>query len=587
MTGLVDQFCFVHYPNSEAGLLEEVERWAAGRKMSFTVIKGQVLASVTPFLPEEIVAQCVAENTVYVYLSPTLCYLGAEAFERLLEFRVRYPEHLLVIPNLVNNGYVDHLRQRMGLVEFAPFLATPTAHGTAWKHERYAEAVHWTFLRHERDGRLGEHEGMFERWILTYHEEVSLSCCAWFGEDMGQVLELWGAEESPAKAEATLVEGAAGEQKAAGGGHGRDAHATLERFLTRVAPKRLGRPNAICGGAVMVNYAFPHQKQYMDRTVLWQHYVNLADGKSLPQAVAARSVYPVEEMSVCFFTCDRSTRGKTNYIHQSLENLARATEGQIHQAGRPVASTGGTPMLRTVHLMIDGPKEEFIGDKPLPCEAHPVPPELWGGMDDVQGAVSFYVPQKGGDKGPMKNWDVHQRIAYSYERCFQKALEEDACGVLICEDDIDFRDGWLEKLQTVLDELAKDGKRWFTLSLYTVGDLDPRAELDMGDLYGIYPEWLFWGGQAVFFSRDAIQLAMDFWARRGWRDTDHAEDANDRLVGRFGHSLWRQFGMEGGHYRCYRDLVQHQGEITTGLSGYFHSSETFKRPWPGEDGAEG
>ncbi len=101
-------------------------------------------------------------------------------------------------------------------------------------------------------------------------------------------------------------------------------------------------------------------------------------------------------------------------------------------------------------------------------------------------------------------------------------------------------------------------------------------------IYNPNPEWLFWGGQAGFFSRDAIKLAMDFWAKRGWRDTDHAEDANDRLVGRFGHSLWRQFGMAGGHYRCYRDLVKHQGEITTRLSGYFHKPETFMRPWPGE-----
>ncbi len=529
-------------------------------------------------------AQCVEENTIYIYLSDSVCYLAPDALERLLAFRLEFREHLFVLPNMVNNGYIDHLRQRMGLVEFAPFLTTPTAHGTAWKHPRFAKAVHWTFLRHERDGRLEEHKAMFHRWICVYHEHITLDCMAWFGEDMALVLPLPEGVE-------------------------------VERHLTKDAPKKLGRPNAICGGSLMVNFTFSHQREYMLRTELWQHYENLAQGKSLPLAIAERQSYPVEEMSVCFFTCDRSTRGKTNYIGQSLENLARAswhgrpahkpsTQGlpqyakETREVGADAADAGDMgsamangqdaratvdPRLRTVHLMIDGPKAEFIGSPPVRCEAHPIPTATWGDEDDVQGGVSCFVPQTGRTSEAMKNWDVHQRISYSYHRCFTKALEENACGVLICEDDIDFRDGWLDKLQSVLDELAKDGKRWFTLSLYTVGDLDAKAELDMGDLYGIYPEWLFWGGQAVFFSRDAIKHAIEFWAKRGWRDIPYAENANDALVGRFGHSLWRQFGMEGGHYRCYRDLVQHQGEITTGLSGYYHKSETFTRPWPGEE----
>ncbi len=550
-------------------------------------------------LPAGALAQCVEENTIYIYLSDSICYLAPDALERLLAFRLAFREHLFVLPNMVNNGYIDHLRQRMGLVEFAPFLTTPTAHGTAWKHSRFAEAVHWTFLRHERDGRLEEHRAMFHRWICVYHEHITLDCMAWFGEDMAQLLPLPEGVE-------------------------------VEKYLTKEAPKKLGRPNAICGGSLMVNFAFPHQREYMLRTELWQHYENLAQGKSLPLAIAERQSYPVEEMSVCFFTCDRSTRGKLNYIGQSLENLARAT-WRGHSAPKPqplaLASDLGAnlnipqseqpnklevtregvavvtsfgeyehtlargqnapatidPRLRTVHLMIDGPKAEFIGLTPVTCETHPIPAAAWGDEDDVQGGVSCFVPQTGRTSEAMKNWDVHQRIAYSYHRCFTKALEENACGVLICEDDIDFRDGWLDKLQAVLDEIAKDGKRWFTLSLYTVGDLDAKAELDMGDLYGIYPEWLFWGGQAVFFSRDAIKHAIEFWAKRGWRDIPYAENANDALVGRFGHSLWRQFGMEGGHYRCYRDLVQHEGEITTGLSGYYHKSETFARPWPGEE----
>jgi hypothetical protein len=182
-----------------------------------------------------------------------------------------------------------------------------------------------------------------------------------------------------------------------------------------------------------------------------------------------------------------------------------------------------------------------------------------------------------------QNWDTNRRISYSYKRALELAWEDTSCcGVLICENDLDFSAGFLDKLQQMLDNLAADGRRFFTLSLYTVGDLDARHELDMGELYGIYPEWLFWGGQGVFFSRDAIPQALDLFAPHGWRDVDQNRDCNDRLLGRFGQSLWRMFGSSGGHFRSYRDLMQHTGEVVS-MSSFFHFSDTFARPWPGEE----
>ena len=455
-------------------------------------------------------------DVLYLHFGARICYLAEDAVAKLIEFRLAHPEHFLVVANTVNNAYIDHLRQRMMLVEFAPFIGSPNAMGNSRKDARFAEAVHWTFLRHLAEEKLICHQQMFYRWVCHYFERVSLDCISWMGQDMALVNV--PREDS-------------------------------EKFLSCIAPRQMVRPIAVCGGAVVSNYAADGQVGKLDKTDIFEQYKKLAAGDAIAKPVPRQDVYPVEKMPIYFFTCDRRARGKKNYIDDSLGNLARAT--------------GGDPRLNPVRVIIDGPDGGFLKRADVPVVAMPVPRTDW--------------------EGRVSGWNVHRRISYSYHRCFAHALEnDDCCGLLICEDDVDFRDGFLEKLQQVLDEMAEDGKRWFTLSLYTVGDLDGCSYLDMGDLYGVYPEKLFWGGQGVFFSRDIIELAMEYWARNGWRDVRTGTEANDRLVGRFGHSLWRRFGDAGGHFQTYRDLVQHEGEVTTGLSGYYHYSESFTRPWPGE-----
>ncbi|MBP7951359.1 MAG: hypothetical protein KA004_17080 [Verrucomicrobiales bacterium] len=394
-------------------------------------------------------------GVLYLRFDDDIVFIAPRAVERLLEFRVAHPEYFLVYANIVNNGCLDHLRQRLGLVEFAPFMASPS--GSSHKSGRYGEAVHWTFLRHLAEGRLAEHETMFPHWVLPYFERVSINCFCWNGEDMAQV---------------TIPE--------------EDEH-----FLARVAPKLLGRPNVVCGGAVVAHFAFGPQRHHLDKTDILQHYRAICEGAPIPLPVASREAFPVEKLSVCFFTCKRAAQGKKNYISGSLENLERATR---------------TKRLGPVHVVVDGPEGAFAGGgaaDELGAQVHPVPVEVWG--QARVGPSSAYVPAGGSSAGEVRNvseWNVHRRIAYSNERCFELALEDEDCaGVLICEDDVDFREGFAEKLQQVLDDLAGDGRRWFTLSLYTVGDmgLDAKPELDMGELYGINPEWYFWGGQAVFF----------------------------------------------------------------------------------------
>ncbi len=143
-------------------------------------------------------------GVLYLRFDDDVCYVADDAVERLLEFRVKHREYLLVFPQIVNNWGMDHIRQRCGLIEYAPFLAS--IGGNAFSSSAFAEASHWTFLRWLAAGRLEEIKSAFRLYIGVWRERFTINCFAWWGEDMS-LLEI--PEED-------------------------------EHFLTKVAPKATG-----------------------------------------------------------------------------------------------------------------------------------------------------------------------------------------------------------------------------------------------------------------------------------------------------------------------------------------------------------
>lgn len=267
-------------------------------------------------------------------------------------------------------------------------------------------------------------------------------------------------------------------------------------------------------------------------------------------ATDAESASWIDGIAVAFFTFDR--KPGPAYIHRSIESLCQA---EPRHAEIPI------------HIIIDGKSDAFVKQykSHFNIALHPIDAEKW----DTQTA----------------HWEIHRRIAFSYHRCFSLALESEATGILICEDDVLFRRQFLGRLNTVLTEMHQDGWRDFVLSLY---DPHPeprerRTSLARGKYYGAYPGWEFYGGQAVYFPRSVLKLAIEFWALHGWKDRVAAERPNDLLIGAFGEALWQRNPKSGGIYAAYRSLVQHAGkESHTGLSPNFHCAPSFSLPWHDE-----
>jgi hypothetical protein len=143
--------------------------------------------------------------------------------------------------------------------------------------------------------------------------------------------------------------------------------------------------------------------------------------------------------------------------------------------------------------------------------------------------------------------------------------------LLICEDDVIFRESFLHKLCQALNEMSSCDVHDHVLSLYTYRDDDRRQAYRRGQFYSSYPAKCFWGTQAVLYTR---REAVDF----AWM----LETASVANSGRPYDLVLRSFCVSRQHlYTTRFALVQHIGEKTTGL-GRYHRAPTFTRPWPEE-----
>lgn len=141
--------------------------------------------------------------------------------------------------------------------------------------------------------------------------------------------------------------------------------------------------------------------------------------------------------------------------------------------------------------------------------------------------------------------------------------------LLICEDDILFRAGWLAALLDCLNEMQSDGLEDFILTAYSAREHEEPA-LRRGRTYSTYVAEEFYGAQAVFYpAAEARAMQTLVWAH-GVEDFVEPYDLQIKRRAMSRHHL----------YTTRHSLVQHVGRRTSGLGGNFHSSPSFFRRWP-------
>ena len=168
----------------------------------------------------------------------------------------------------------------------------------------------------------------------------------------------------------------------------------------------------------------------------------------------------------------------------------------------------------------------------------------------------------------VASFHLHRRACHSYWRALGLA-GAGARAVLVCEDDVIFRDGWLAMLLQSLEEMRTRGLEDFILAAYACYDLDQSA-LRRGTYYSSYPARGFYGTPAMLYPEPEREAVRSLIWEHG---VACPEEPYDLLIGRR--------AVERQHlYATRYSLVQHVGMKSTGLGAGGRQSRSFARPWP-------
>lgn len=182
--------------------------------------------------------RCMDPGTIYIKLDDDICYIAPEAVRELLQFRVDNPFYFLTYANTINSPLNTHIHQRIGALPLSCGAVEYSPSGNAWSDPGVAALAHETFLRDLDEGREGRWQ--FERWEMPRPEHFSINFCAWFGSDLRR-FDGWVRDND-------------------------------EVFLALDAPARLGRPNAVCGRALVSHFAFQGQRPVLEQSDLLDGY---------------------------------------------------------------------------------------------------------------------------------------------------------------------------------------------------------------------------------------------------------------------------------------------------------------------------
>jgi hypothetical protein len=174
---------------------------------------------------------CCDKESVYVRFDDDIvCIQDTENFEKFLNFRIQNPQYFLVYANIINNGVLSHVHQRIGLFDTKYGFADYEGY-LGWKDGNFAKNIHTQVLNN--NCKLNDYE--MNNWILYYYERVSINVVSFLGEEM-------------AKFEGNVLD-------------------DEEYYISCVKPKEINKCNIIFGEFVCVHYAFYTQRPEIDKDI--------------------------------------------------------------------------------------------------------------------------------------------------------------------------------------------------------------------------------------------------------------------------------------------------------------------------------
>lgn len=244
-----------------------------------------------------------------------------------------------------------------------------------------------------------------------------------------------------------------------------------------------------------------------------------------------KAAWVPEDLGLVFLTCPRQPA----YFPGTLASAL---------VGDPL-----TARLREIAVAVDAPDLECV--------------ELLSHHERVR-----WVPRTSEENARVVPMHVHWRACHNYWRALG-LIHAGVRAVLVCEDDLIFRDGWLVQLLECLNEMQDHKLGHFILAAYSPRDHE-EPPFRRGRYYSSYVAHGFYGTQAMLYPAAEIEPVRTLLRVHG---VETSEEPYDLLI--------RRRVMEQQHlYTTRISLVQHVGAQSTGLGDGRHRSPSFTRPWP-------
>lgn len=177
-------------------------------------------------------------GTIYLRFDDDIVWVQPGAIERMLAFRLAHPEYFLVGGNIVNNPVCAHRHQRVGALVVDHKIENHYIDEIAWKYlgpEQHAQFL----LQRNKDAYHFPHEQ------LRMNQRFGIQFISWLGDEFAKF-------------------------------GGKLPHEDEEKWLTAEAPGQFGKPNALCGTALAVHFAYTEQRRTLDALGTLDHYAQLA-----------------------------------------------------------------------------------------------------------------------------------------------------------------------------------------------------------------------------------------------------------------------------------------------------------------------
>ena len=238
-----------------------------------------------------------------------------------------------------------------------------------------------------------------------------------------------------------------------------------------------------------------------------------------------------------------TVRRSPEYVHKTLASLM-LSDPLVHQ-------------LKGIHLVVGGADIEYLNQylHHKNIQIHPM------SFEEVEGS---------------RDWVIHRKFCHNYYRCLT-INRQDCHGLCICEDDVAFQDGFIEKMLSALNELEQDHKlHHYLLDLYLPNSLMPDPAFGRGKAVTKYLPRNFYGTQCIYYPISIVPEVARLIFEQGVAEY---HSPGDLLIGKY---LWSTDCL----YGPWHSLVQHIGFHSTGLAGMFHRSYTFNTTAEAVNGKE-